>query len=57
MALQHDEGNAMHEAGLMFGGGATGEILAYGGEGAKPEPAKPKPAEKPKEAPKPAPKS
>ena len=29
-------------------------VISYGGEGAKPEPAKPKPAEKPKDAPKPA---
>lgn len=35
----------------------AGQVQAYGGEGAKPEPAKPKPAEKPKDAPKPAPKS
>ena len=27
--------------------------ISYGGEGAKPEPAKPKPADKPKDAPKP----
>ena len=27
------------------------QILGYGGEGAKPEPAKPKPAEKPAEQP------
>ena len=33
------------------------KVLAYGGEGAKPEPAKPKPAEKPKDPPKPAPKN
>jgi hypothetical protein len=30
------------------------QIFAYGGEGAKPEPAKPKPAEAPKDAGKPA---
>jgi hypothetical protein len=32
----------------------TQDILAYGGEGAKPEPAKPKPADKPAEPAKPA---
>ena len=30
---------------------AMSRVLAYGGEGAKPEPAKPKPAEKPAEKP------
>jgi hypothetical protein len=30
------------------------DVLAYGGEGAKPEPAKEKPAEKPKDGAKPA---
>lgn len=42
----------MREAGSMS------RVMAYGGEGAKPEPAKPKPAEKPAEksdGPKPAP--
>jgi hypothetical protein len=32
------------------------QIVGYGGEGGKPEPAKPKPAEKPSEKPKDAPK-
>ena len=32
----------------------TNGVFGYGGEGAKPEPAKPKPAETPKDAPKPA---
>lgn len=35
----------MREAQLMS------QVLAYGGEGAKPEPAKPKPAETPAEKP------
>ena len=30
-----------------------GQVIGYGGEGAKPEPAKPKPAEKPKDGAKP----
>jgi len=34
----------------------TGHLVAYGGEGAKPEPAKPKPTEKPKDQPKSDPK-
>ena len=29
------------------------QIIGYGGEGGKPEPAQPKPAEKPKDPPKP----
>jgi hypothetical protein len=36
---------------------ALSGILTYGGEGGKPEPAKPKPAEKPKDPAAPAPKS
>jgi hypothetical protein len=37
----------MREARMM------GQVLGYGGEGAKPEPAKPKPADAPKEPAKP----
>jgi hypothetical protein len=41
--MQHHNSDAAH-AGLT-----RPALVAYGGEGAKPEPAKPKPAEQPKD--------
>lgn len=44
----------MMDSMTMINNVPMNKVLAYGGEGAKPEPAKPKPAEAPKDAGKPA---